>query len=1412
MYFTMGDTAAWWVSNRPRPVSAVDALLTRSPNISSSNDTTAASADNGTVSIFSHPVVRTVSSDIVSGQIIASLIVLAFVAIFLLREWISQNARPGIFEEPDAPPLPDDVGPRPQVVQVQPVQVARPGDRIIARRRPMPLNAQMHNVPPAEPLRHHWRRANELERPDVEREERAKHLRPDGEEAGDAPPEQANARKGKRRHGPYGDELDVIRRSTSVGRTTASQFGGSDTDDEQINDRRRERARLWQEQTAAIWQDTPESQSLNLSVRQARFTIAASSSRPESDGAENIQVDDTNAVLGENPQGLRSTIPDVPEDISSIIPSIDEQSQSSEGSGSYVLTPWQPRKVDVPEEASAPVSMPTSPVSDTGLGDTTFEGSQSSASHAVPTLPSAAESSQPTTEGFGSLRRPALPSVTLPPSSSTSPVAGGSRSRGPTPLASPNLATYRPPEEFEAGPSRLASYFDSEAIEEDEDEGGKVAEIRRYFRTHPDDPVAPWDKHDDLVDWTEHVQDAEDEERDGMAPPEPEAPVEPPDNPPIQIVNAALPVGDAPMDDIPPEANEDMDVNLDDDMDGALEAIGLRGPVHGVFQNAALMIFILNTTIGLGIWLPFTIGKCTALLSLDPRQFLYILHLPLRLIRLVTDPIVDTALLLMSRLLLPSLLPVTNIALNISFRATSFVIGQKLTSRLASLIANIYFWATGLLDGLLSQVALSSTSKPEAAGSSTSIPFFSQFLQQDSAIMRFIEPHFAPLGEKTRLTVAEAKSEWVRLSLGDGPNERIFAVGLGYAATAVLLAIYLNILTIGNVKNAGRAVRSAVRQQLLVVKVAAFIVIELVIFPLGCGLMLDACTVWLLPQGNITSRKAYLFYAPVTSIFYHWVIGTMFMYQFAILLAGCRSIMRKGAMWFIKDPQDQNFHPIRDILERPTLVQLRKLLLSAMMYGMVVAAGVGTVSGVLQLFSRTILPFRWKLREPLSAVPIDLLFLHLVLPYTMQYFRPRKPMKQFGTYLWKYLAAQLRLSSYMFGGRYSSEEYTPKHWNWRMLFIQTEVQMDDAEAAHDGTFRRVPNSDNVALVKDSPATAEVDEDGNPVNAEQARLMALQNAEAEKARRNIKDDYTVVYVPPHLKYRVIAFIACVWIVGSILLGMLLGAPVLLGRLFLRLFIPRDVHDGYSFIAGFYLLWVCWFVGHTIDRMDKRRQRRGGHEARAEWPLYLAKRSFVWIAQISYMAFFLGFVIPTLVALVVEFYIVQPIRHITEPPTDLRIRMVDMWALGLLYSKVIIRCLRLQPDNDFVRGIDHIKRQGWTHLDPFRATKEIIAPITIGLLGMLLLPAGILYGIRQVFSLPVPDDFLFIHLYPSIFTVAGFIHATFALSRLLAAWSQTIRDKEFLVEMRLQNHEADLDQEKASEKDPEPETREEDDEEE
>jgi E3 ubiquitin-protein ligase DOA10 len=86
-------------------------------------------------------------------------------------------------------------------------------------------------------------------------------------------------------------------------------------------------------------------------------------------------------------------------------------------------------------------------------------------------------------------------------------------------------------------------------------------------------------------------------------------------------------------------------------------------------------------------------------------------------------------------------------------------------------------------------------------------------------------------------------------------------------------------------------------------------------------------------------------------------------YSFAILLSGCRTILRPGAMWFIRDPQDQNSHPIRDILDRPTLTQLRKIILSAVMYSLVVACVVASVAGLLMLGRKLVMPLRWKNRQ-----------------------------------------------------------------------------------------------------------------------------------------------------------------------------------------------------------------------------------------------------------------------------------------------------------------------------------------------------------------------------------------------------------------------------------------------------------------
>ena len=87
---------------------------------------------------------------------------------------------------------------------------------------------------------------------------------------------------------------------------------------------------------------------------------------------------------------------------------------------------------------------------------------------------------------------------------------------------------------------------------------------------------------------------------------------------------------------------------------------------------------------------------------------------------------------------------------------------------------------------------------------------------------RFVEPYFASFGQEVRNTAEGIGDWWVRMSLGRGPVEKAFAIVYGYLLVGVSLAIYMNILTVGTIKTAEKAVRTAVRQQLLVVKVILF--------------------------------------------------------------------------------------------------------------------------------------------------------------------------------------------------------------------------------------------------------------------------------------------------------------------------------------------------------------------------------------------------------------------------------------------------------------------------------------------------------------------------------------------------------------------------------------------------------------
>ncbi|KAJ3511235.1 hypothetical protein NLJ89_g4212 [Agrocybe chaxingu] len=1053
MYFSMGESTAWWISDRPRPPTPDTHPFYNKIRYES----TSPPPKTLFARVTSHPVWLALSADIFTGQIIASLIVLTFVAVFLLREWISQNARPGVFE--DEEPLPEDPAAVPQDEQPgrrdAPLRLVFPPQQ--ARRALQPLPPALRAEPPRpadnpnlpaprmdplllmdtenqRPRNFNPADAANPDRWQLEHNGVPHHRRPKKKKEKARQTDGDDGRRHRRKVSDSGDEaqmeVELMKRKMfhkriHVARTSAA------------------RRRVYTKRgtphpppssppivplplppaslaSASASTSSPQQSTFNFTFKPPAATT--DTTVPEPSIAESSNSADKFRTLFRTPDNpAPSSTPGIGSVTHFYVPPSGPPSSSS----SFLPPPsaFSTNATYAPSSSSS--SSSSSPFPSVTLqppsGTIPFSLAQWPASSSSSSLPAEAEPEPeplqlpvpahfslppPPYPGPAYPMRPPLPTTPLPWSAS-----GSSSPFVYSPGAeSPNLATYRAPEELEtgAGPSNIpGGYFEQngdrgewevhvnghggeEGRDSDEEEDNRSlpssdedmeAERNRYFKaaeeehgTVPDvvrsDTESDSDDGDielnevddgipDLHDGDEDEQDEEVQEdmfefeeepwedveviegqagnfvQDAAAGAQQQQGAQGQDGQPADADNAAL-------------DNDEADGGVEDDMEGAMEAIGMRGPIYGVFQNAALMIFVLDTAIGLCIWVPFTIGKTAALLSLDPRRLLQVLHLPIRAMRLITDPIVDLVAFVILRLILPRVLNGFSLIFRVIMFFLSNSVGQfvpeKATIGMSAFSSKLLNHSTEFMNRPVEvftawTTPANLTKELDLSDNSTSI------LMSIPDHLGFTEPYFEALGSEVREFATKTQTTWITLALGTGPSNRAFAIFLGYLVVTLLFSIYLNILTVGNAKTAGIAVRNAVRQQLLVVKVAAFIVIELVVFPLGCGIVLDLCTVWLFPEANIHSRIAFFTQAPLTAMFYHWIAGTMFMYTFAVLLSGCRSVMRPGAMWFIKDPQDQNSHPIRDILDRPTLVQLRKIFVSGLMYSFVVACVVGSIAG-----------------------------------------------------------------------------------------------------------------------------------------------------------------------------------------------------------------------------------------------------------------------------------------------------------------------------------------------------------------------------------------------------------------------------------------------------------------------------------
>lgn len=491
------------------------------------------------------------------------------------------------------------------------------------------------------------------------------------------------------------------------------------------------------------------------------------------------------------------------------------------------------------------------------------------------------------------------------------------------------------------------------------------------------------------------------------------------------------------------------------------------------------------------------------------------------------------------------------------------------------------------------------------------------------------------------------------IAYGSKPIDRVLAVILGYAQLICLSLVYLSSgLDQQRARFVSETIVNGMRQQVLIGKVGMFIFVELVIFPFLCGLLLNLTTIPVFPGVSVSSRLDLYWVAPYSTILLTWLAGTCFMFTFAILVSTCRESLRPGVCWWIRDPSDDRFNPIREILERPTWSQVKKICASAVMYGTVIVFGLGAVVANLIWLTGS-LPLRIHLDRPLSASALDLVAYQTLLPLFLHWADPRAQMK---TWLQKFsrrAAHALRLSCYLYGERVVEEETRLEvvvrqagdpSQSWAIPLgsepeLTPGVTIERRRKLAGGSFARVPATDSVKVVPGRKMHVAVGADGVPVDPADAALVAQQLAEGGA------EDYTVVYLPPLFRARMILYVIAMWAAAVGVGWLAVSAPLMLGRVvFDRILIPhgREPHDVYAYALGAVLMAV--------------------RPLRISW-------HGIWFVIGA------GIVLPLLSAAAMELYVLGPLRaRTTGIPT---IYLLESWAYGCLYLSIAGRLIRVVP---------------------------------------------------------------------------------------------------------------------------------------
>ncbi|KAF1835634.1 RING finger membrane protein [Decorospora gaudefroyi] len=840
-----------------------------------------------------------------------------------------------------------------------------------------------------------------------------------------------------------------------------------------------------------------------------------------------------------------------------------------------------------------------------------------------------------------------------------------------------------------------------------------------------------------------------------------------------------------------------------EDLEGILELIGMQGPIIGLFQNALFSAVLISATLACAVWLPYLWGKVVLLLVGSPISFF--IKLPLQVVAALTDLIVDVTLVMVAGAtywssyaisMLVRLCSWGRLSQNVEgpLRAIStpaYTLARSAMVRIGKMFieSSLFFRPDYFRLSVNAHASLRNLQTSTSFALNETSNFVNAVIEEISAdsppkLVWRVLGHLPSLVQATFMTAysgCSALLAWLwtsksykitfdldlsrtttaaytameRWTAGD----RMIAIFAGYAFFALAGAVYLKRGTPFSSSQQGQRVERIISDILQqaggVLKVILIISIEMLAFPLYCGLLLDLAMLPLFKNATLYTRWQFARGSPWTSGFVHWFIGTCYMFHFALFVSMCRKIMRKGVLYFIRDPDDPTFHPVRDVLERSVTTQLRKIAFSALVYGALVIVCLGGVVWSLSRATSNVLPIHWTTEAPSLEFPLDLLFYNFLTPVIIKFYKPSEGLHAIYKWCFQKCAGFLRLSNFLFGDKVPEQE------------------------GDDGRYVRAPASDQARIPKGQPVFVEVDQDN--VRKDGKTEGGVHNSEL----------VSMVFIPPWFRLRIFCFVVTIWIFMGLSGVSVTILPLLFGRYLFSLFLPPTVemNDIHAFSLGVYTLasigYSAYHAGKFISSLS-----RPVPDPMSTFQTIATTTSHVGgrVLRFSYVWASLIFAIPFLFAVLLELYFLMPLHAYLGPKEPHVVHLIQDWTLGLLYSRLAARLVFANRNSRPARAFTAVVQDGYLYPNARIATKCFLVPVLAIFLVAIAIPSSLAwitsrtlyYGASQA-----TKNQVWRFSFPTVGLSLVLLWASQAIIRLLVRWRLLVRDEVYLIGERLHN---------------------------